>query len=155
MVELADALEEYCPSCGEWVSFLAFNHEAGWCIACSGTYDPTPRCTKCGGKIDEAHGRTMCHACRQEVWLDQHADDLEFLVVTKGYSISVARETIAKLVRPRCLWCGKPIKGAHRGALFHKAKSFKGCRSASLKFKRLTKQGLTSEQALAMLRSTR
>jgi len=155
VASVANSLEEYCPSCGGWVSYLAFDHSTGWCLECSGTYDPQPRCSRCGDAIDATHGRTMCHTCRREVWLITHADDLEYLIVAKGYTVSHASDTIVRMVRPRCQWCGKPIHGAHRGALFHKANGYKGCRSASLKFKRLVKQGLTIQQALATIRSAK
>jgi len=153
LVELPE-LEEYCPSCGEWVSYLAFNHSTGWCIACSGS-DHQLRCTQCGGVIVEEHGRTMCHPCRQEQWYIKHADELEYLMVVKGYSLALARTTIIRIRRPICQWCRHPIKGANERALFHKGKDFKSCRSAAVKYNRLIKQGLTADQALATIKASR
>lgn len=73
-------------------------------------------------------------------------------MVAKGYTLSHARLTIVKMVRPICQACRKPIKGAHEGALFHKEN--KRCHSAYVRFNKLRKQGLTNEQALARLSSS-
>jgi hypothetical protein len=73
-------------------------------------------------------------------------------MVVKGYSFTLARITIVENSRPICQACHKPIKGAKDGALFHKRNENKSCHSVYLKFKALTKQGLTITEALAMLR---
>lgn len=151
-MSIAESLDEFCTSCGEWVSMLMFDYETGWCVGCSRSDDSQPRCSRCGGVLEPSHGRTTCHSCRQELWLLAHGDDLEFLIVVKGYSVSYAREVIVKMTRPICQWCRRPIKGAHSGAMFHKGNNYKACRSASLKFKRLLNKGLTIEEALATLR---
>lgn len=149
-VDLAQ-LEEYCPSCGGWVSYLAFNHSIGWCNGCV-RKDSTPRCTTCNKEINPSHGRTTCHACRLELWYERHADEIEYLVVCKGYSVYQARQLISKMIRPICQWCGIPISGAKEGALFHKRDL---CRKAHHRYKRMIKQGLPSQQALATIRRER
>jgi hypothetical protein len=149
-----DTLEEYCPSCGDWVNYLVFNHDTGWCNSCSGTQDHQPRCIHCGSVLQPEHGRTTCHTCRLERWLTKHADELEFLVVVKGYTIAQARLVIVKMIRPICQCCGKPIKGAKEGALFHQRAEFKRCRQAYVKYRSLVRQGLTTEEALGTIRST-
>lgn len=88
----------------------------------------------------------MCRHCRQEAWLDIHADELELLVVTKGYSVSYAREVIARLVRPVCKKCRKPIKGGAPGSLF--CKSNKRCHAAYNKYRRLVRSGVSHDDAL-------
>jgi hypothetical protein len=87
-------LEEYCPSCGGWVSYLHFDHESGWCKQCVGLNDDQARCTRCGTVLPANHGRSTCHTCRQERWLERYMDELEYLVVAKGYSVHQARMAI-------------------------------------------------------------
>lgn len=150
LVAVPDSLEDYCPSCGQWVSYLAFDHDEGWCNACVG--ESGPRCTSCGGPLDASHGRTTCHACRVEAWLTAHADELEWFVVVKGYTLGQARSAVSSMIRPICQLCHRPIKGAKAGALFHKTGR---CRAAYQQFKRLQRQGLSSQDALATIRRTR
>lgn len=73
-------------------------------------------------------------------------------MVVRGYTLVQSRVTIVEESRPICLACHKPIKGAKDGALFHKRNENKSCHSVYLKFKLLQKQGLTTTEALAMLR---
>lgn len=75
-------------------------------------------------------------------------------MVTKGYSLSHAKLTIVKMVRPICQHCRKPIKGGREGDLFHKGQDNKACHAAYSKFKRLQKQGLTLLEALDTLRKS-
>lgn len=145
-----DTLEEYCPSCGRWVNYLAFDHDEGWCNECATPHDSAPKCTSCGTTLNERHARTMCHACRLEEWFTQHADELEWLMVVKGYSVWKARLTITNMVRPLCQHCSKPIKGGNSRALFHNTGA---CKTAYARYKRLQRQGLTSAQALDTLKS--
>lgn len=154
-MSVADALEEFCPECGSWVSYLVFNYDIGWCHTCVGETATGPRCTRCGRDLPPGHGRTTCTNCRHEQWLSRHIDELEFLVVVKGYSVSQARLTIVDMVRPICQYCRKPIKGAHEGALFHKNQQNRACHSAYMKFARHRKQGLSVEEALAAIGLTR
>lgn len=148
LLSVAHDLQEFCPSCGEDVNPLHFNYNTGWCNECTGTIDRQPRCTHCGDVLPDVH-RTTCPTCRQERWLQQHADELEYLVVAKGYTLSHARLVLAKMVRPICKHCGKPIAGAKDGALFHKDR--KPCHSQYNKFRRLRKKGYSVESALAAL----
>lgn len=141
-------LEEYCPSCGEWVSYLNFDHKSGWCHQCVGLNDDHARCTRCGTVLPANHGRSTCHACRQERWLEKYMDELEYLVVAKGYSVHGARMAIIQMVRPICRACNKPIKGGREGALFHKSNENKSCHAAYARYVRLRKSGLTEAQAL-------
>lgn len=141
-------LEEYCPSCGGWVSYLHFDHESGWCRQCVGSNDDQARCTRCGSVLPVNHGRSTCHNCRQERWLERYMDDLEYLVVAKGYSVHQARMAIVKMVRPICHACHRPIKGGREGALFHKSNENKSCHAAYARYVRLVKSGLTQAQAL-------
>ncbi len=139
--------EEYCPNCGSWVVYLHFNYTSGWCNDCS---PHEPQCIHCGGVLQSTH-RTTCSSCRQELWLARHADEIEFLVVCKGYTVAQAKIQIAKMIRPICQACFKPILGGKDGALFHKNKP--KCHSAYVRYKKLVKQGnLTTLDALAMIR---
>lgn len=95
----------------------------------------------------------MCHTCRQEQWYTKHGDELEFLIVAKGYTLSQARLTITKMIRPICQACNRPIKGGKEGALFHQSAEHKRCRQAYSRYKNLRRQGLTADVALATIRS--
>lgn len=141
--------EEYCPNCGSWVVYLNFNYEVGWCTDCTQDTFPQPRCIHCGTVLENTH-RTTCRTCRQELWLERHADELEYLVVCKGYTVAQAKVQIAKMIRPICQHCGKPIVGAKDGALFHRSKP--KCHQAYGRYKKLLKQGLTPLDALARIR---
>lgn len=142
-------LDEFCSNCGEWVYYLNFNYESGWCTECTQDSVTHPTCVRCGCALAHRH-RSTCHTCRQELWLERHADELEFLMIVKGYSLVRAREVIAKMVRPICQCCGKPIVGAREGALF--CKRNKQCHAMYLKFVRLRKSGLTASVALATIK---
>ena len=147
-------LEEFCTSCGGWVSYLHFNYDTGWCIDCSGSIDHRAKCIHCGNVlIGSDLYRTTCHTCRQELWLEKHGDTIELLMIVRGYSFAQARETVTEQARPICQACNKPIKGAKDGALFHKRnENNTACHAAYLKFKVLTKSGLTITEALAIIR---
>jgi hypothetical protein len=79
-------------------------------------------------------------------------DELEYLIVAKGYSVHQARMCIVKMVRPICLACNKPIKGGREGALFHKGNENKSCHAAYARYVRLRKSGLTEADALDRIR---
>lgn len=146
-------IEEFCSSCGDWVSYLNFNYDTGWCNDCSGQIDHRAKCIHCGIVLQGSDlYRTTCRTCRQELWLAKHADAIELLMVVRGYTFTQARLTITTEARPICQACNKPIKGAKEGALFHKRNENKSCHSAYLKFKVLTKSGLTISEALAKIR---
>ena len=97
----------------------------------------------------------MCHNCRQERWLEKYLDELEYLVVAKGYTVHQARMAIIKMIRPICQACSKPIKGGREGALFHKGNENKSCHAAYARFTRLRRSGLTVEEALARIKARR
>jgi hypothetical protein len=151
LVGLAQELDEYCPSCGEWVNYLSFSYEEGWCHACVGSSEVRPTCRRCGDVLPDGHGRTTCPTCRLELWYIKYEDEVEYLMVAKGYTLGQAKLAIVKMVRPICQECGKPIKGGREGDLFHKGNNNRKCHSAYLKFARLRRSGLTNEAALAML----
>ena len=142
--------EEYCPNCGGWFDSLEYNYDVGWCNACSQQIDRRPKCSHCGVALQPHHQRSMCRTCRQEQWYTTHADELEFFMVVKGYSLYQARQHIARITRPVCQSCRKPIKGAAPSALF--CKQNKQCRSHYGKFRRLLKQGLSRVEALDKVR---
>lgn len=139
--------EEYCPSCGGWYSSSNFNLDTGWCHSCSGT-NIQPRC-RCGSVLKDT-SRTMCPTCRQERWYELHADEVEFIIVVKAYSLESARQLVIRLTRPICRGCGKPIKGAAPTAMFCGNGE---CHSKRNRFNRLTRQGLTPTEALAIINS--
>lgn len=97
----------------------------------------------------------MCHTCRRERWLERHMDELEYLVVAKGYSVHQAQLAITKMVRPICRACDKPIKGGREGALFHKGNENKACHAAYARYVRLIKSGLTEREALDRIQKPR
>ena len=146
-------LEEFCSSCGSWVSYLNFNYDTGWCVECSGQIDHRAKCIHCGNVLQGSDQyRTTCRTCRQELWLVKHGDAIELLMVVQGMSYAQARVAITEASRPICQACNKPIKGAKTGALFHKRNENKSCHTVYLKFKSLQKSGLTISEALAKLR---
>jgi hypothetical protein len=142
-------LEEFCASCGEWVSYLNFDYGIGWCNECSGvTPAQEPRCTRCGAVLDD-QSRTTCHTCRQEQWLERYADELELLIVAKGHSVSAATAMIVRMSRPICQWCRSPIVGGREGALFHgRSHKNRQCHARYRMFVRLRKQGMSVTDAL-------
>lgn len=108
-------------------------------------------CTHCGNVRTDL-SRTTCGSCRRELWLQRHADEIELLVIVKGYSVYQAQQTVVKIVRPICIACGRVIKGGQEGVLFHGRNQSKQCYAAYRKFKQLQNQGLTTDEALAKLR---
>ena len=89
----------------------------------------------------------MCKACREEAWLTKHADDVEYLVVAKGYTVAHARRTVANMVRPICHSCGKVIKNGNSKSYFCKQQV--ECHAAYNKYRRLVRSGLRPDAALA------
>lgn len=94
----------------------------------------------------------MCKSCREEIWLIKHGDEVEYLMVTKGYTVTQARVAVTEMIRPICQCCGHVIKfGTPGETLF--CKSNRTCHSVYNKYKRLVKKGATPGAALAQLRS--
>lgn len=141
--------EEYCPNCGGWFDPTHFNFDTGWCRECSSRIERQPRC-KCGVVLTDAT-RSTCPTCRQEQWYEVHADELEYVMLVKGYSLYQAKLYIARITRPICQCCHKPIKGARAGRLF--CKQNKKCHSMYGKYRRLRKRGLSDIAALDKLHS--
>jgi len=139
--------EEFCPRCGDWVSASEFNYNEGFCLACS----LVQGCTRCGGPV---HQRTMCKPCSQEAWYEKHGDEVEYLVVTKGYTVAQARQTIQKMVRPICNCCDSVIRWGTPGETLF-CKSNKRCHSARNRYNRLISKGATPSEALAQTRGTK
>jgi len=71
----------------------------------------------------------MCKSCSQEAWYEKHGDELEYLMVTKGYTVK---------------W------GTPGETLF--CKSNKRCHSAYNKYRRLIRKGATPSAAMKQLR---
>jgi hypothetical protein len=147
MEALAHNLEEFCPLCGGWVSASTFNYNKGFCVECT-TSISEPGCTRCGEPVQQ---RTMCKSCTMEVWYERHGDEVEFLVVTKGYSVAQAREIVRKMIRPTCNCCGSVIQWGTPGeTLFCKAN--KRCHAMYGKYKRLVRKGMSPSAAMTQLR---
>lgn len=106
--------EEFCPSCGEFVD--ALDDETGFCYTCIG--DARRDCLACGKQFraDQTH-RKLCPSCRDERWLQQHAEEVE-VYLSYGARIEFARRQVYFENRPVCIACGQPIKGATNGAVF-------------------------------------
>lgn len=135
---LAD--DYHCPNCGGWFSEVEFDHNEGWCRGCA--HSNIPSCRRCG-----RNGHyPICKPCRHEIWYERHADEVELLVVTKGYSVSYARKVIVDMVRPICVSCKKPIKGGTPGESLFCSET--KCRGLRFKFRRLLKRGFTPEDAI-------
>jgi hypothetical protein len=141
--------DEFCTNCGGWYSSVEFNYDTGWCVQCSLAVDPQPRCSVCGTVLVDV-SRTTCHTCRQEHWYVVYADELEFVMLVKGYSLYQAKIHIARINRPICQCCRKPIKGAAPGALF--CKQNKACHRMYGRYRRLIQQGLSQIEALDRVR---
>lgn len=141
MTELASNLD-FCPCCGSWAD--DFDEITGWCRECSPQQEP--RCSVCG-EHTRLYGSTVCLACKNENWLTAHSDDLEFLIVYKGYSFSRARLTVTNMIRPVCKCCGEPVKGGKPGVtLFCRTKE--KCKAAYRKYRRLRNAGKAHDDAL-------
>lgn len=140
---VADSLDEFCANCGSWVSYLHFNFEVGWCNDCSPISDS---CIRCGTPLKD-RTRSTCETCRWEIWLEKWVDELEFLIVAKGYSVNLARVTILRMSRPICKACGRPIIGGREGALFH-GRGHPACHAKYREFKRLQRSGVAADDAL-------
>ena len=93
----------------------------------------------------------MCKSCSQEAWYEKHGDELEYLMVTKGYTVAQARAVIQKMVRPICNCCGSVIKWGTPGETLF-CKSNKRCHSAYNKYRRLIRKGATPSAAMKQLR---
>lgn len=114
MAAVADIHEEVCPSCGNFVDHLDI--ETGFCLECLGiSQSQCLGCTKPFHK-DTPH-RKLCATCRDERWLERHADELEEFLVY-GARMAFAKREVYKRNRPVCIVCSKPIKGAAEGASF-------------------------------------
>lgn len=110
----ADLSQELCPSCGDFVNQL--NDTTGFCDSCSG--DNRAQCMACGEKfVADQPYRKLCRSCRDERWLERHADELEDLL-SYGARIAFAKRQVYRENRPLCIACGDPIKGVAKGALF-------------------------------------
>lgn len=146
MVAVPSLIEQddnYCPNCGDWYFDSEFNHDEGWCNSCLNSRRQV--CTRCSQPTDGY--RTTCQACRLEMWYEKYADEVELLIVTKGYSVSLARQVVSNMVRPICQCCKKPIKGGTPGeSLF--CKSNKKCHSMYNRYRRLLRKGKSPIEAL-------
>jgi hypothetical protein len=144
--------DEFCPNCGQWVSATTFNFNEGFCLTCSKTLaSRESRCTICRRTVSH---RTMCKACSLETWYIRHGDEVEYLVVTKGYTVAQARQTIQKMIRPICNCCGSVIRWGTPGETLF-CKSNKQCHSARNRYNRLISKGATPSEALAQIRGTK
>lgn len=114
MVALANTHEEFCPSCGNFVDTL--DVETGFCLECLGISQS--QCLGCKEPFtkDSPH-RKLCGKCRDERWLERHADELEQYLIY-GARMSFAKREVYKHNRPVCISCGTAIKGAPEGASF-------------------------------------
>lgn len=114
MTALANTHEEVCPACGNFVNSL--DVETGWCNACLGISQS--QCFACGGNfIKDTPHRKLCTSCRDERWLERHANEIEEFL-SYGARMSFAKREIYKLNRPVCIACGVSIKGAAESASF-------------------------------------
>lgn len=136
--------DNYCPNCGDWFIDQAFDFNEGWCRGCASSLRAAPTCSRCGRDTDGS--RTMCEPCRKESWLERNADDVELLVVTKGYSVYFAIKTVSIMVRPVCQCCHKPIVGGSPSALFCKVD--KRCRVMYNRYRQLRRKGYTKVEAV-------
>ena len=144
-MEASPTTIDYCPSCGEWDKVI--DEYTCWCLDCSPQVRNKIPCNTCGEYILISNGTTICADCKLEQWLAKYTDDLEFLIVYKGYSFSRARATVARIIRPVCKCCGKSIKGGTPGeTLFCKANP--RCHKMYRKYKKLMKDGMSAEDAL-------
>lgn len=134
-----------CASCGHFVD--ALDGETGWCYECSGRH--ISRCMACNEEFlkDQPH-RKLCAGCRDERWLERHADELE-VYLSYGARISFAKREVYKQNRPVCIACGNPIKGAADGATF--CKRTMECRRWRRRYRTLKEKLHDSKQALSQV----
>lgn len=135
-------LDEFCPSCGEWVNRLV--PEFGWCAGCVVRHHPNIRVCSCGNTFPSSSNRLVCPTCNDENWLRLHADRIEdYLAV--GYSFTTARQQVRRDIRPDCINCNTPIRGGRYDALFCTTK--KECVQAYGRYNRLRQKGMSREEA--------
>lgn len=147
---------ELCPNCGHFVTRLV--EFTGWCFQCSlpvilsidesgHTTTAAIRCIGCGGNVgDLTH--TKCRNCRQQDWLNEHADEIDRCLAL-GASVTRAKKLVSAHANDdlKCAACGGPLRKATRGKALFCTKS--ECRKAYNKWRRLQQEkGLSKETAL-------
>ena len=122
--------EVICPSCGQWVVWL--HESSGFCIECA---DIEPFCTQCGNEyVPDEFTKDICSYCKTENWLRKNADAIE-ANMKDGLTFYQSKLKVFNEVRPICLCCGKPIKGAKQDALF--CTKTPQCKTARRRFRTL------------------
>jgi hypothetical protein len=144
-LELQAVREDYCPNCGNFVDEL--DEASGWCFDCSGT--GVARCMACGDNFhkDQPH-RKLCPKCRDERFLERHADTLEDYL-SYGARIGFAKREVYKQNRPVCIACGNPMNLSKAGATF--CKRTIECRRWRRRYRTLKEKYHDSKQALSQV----
>lgn len=139
-------IEDYCPSCGNWVDRLVV--DAGWCASCFVQEFPEQKvCPDCYSAFPASTQTKYCSSCKTERWLEQHADRIEAYLLV-GYTYTSAKRQVAHDIRPACVICGNAIIGGNSDALF--CKRTKYCRRAKRRFNLYrADHGMDRESALA------
>lgn len=141
--------ENFCTNCGEWFPDSEYDYEAGWCVRCVSP-PSTSVCSSCGGSIPQEYRRTICNACVQENWLTRHADEIEYMIVVKGYSYSRARLVLAELIRPICVFCANPIRYGTPGESLACSEH----KNHGNRLRRMLNQGVAPSEAIKLLRNS-
>lgn len=129
-----------CPRCGEFAQILLPN--SGWCIPCNSELGIRV-CERCEGIFKSKTNRPRCSSCREEVWLEEHADEIEQLMI-EGCSFSAARKKVQHSNRPHCMGCNILLP-----KFGYFCTTNKKCRSLYVKYKNLkTRKGLSTQEAL-------
>jgi hypothetical protein len=138
MSQLDAGTEEFCPSCGKFVTVIV--PDTGWCETCSGII--TRICVKCKAQFTSKTEDFVCSTC-----LADQYDDIEVLIVN-GLSITRAKALVAQVNRAFCLCCGdymaRALKGRH-----HFCTKKPECRRAARRLKYYREMlGMEKESAL-------
>lgn len=146
-----ESLDEYCPSCGNFVRALA--EETGWCPDCSqqsghhySLRDGT--CVRCGGTFTPDGIHIVCSSCRKEAWLIANADAIEEQL-KEGVDYLTAIREVKTSIRAICLCCGEVIKGRRADRTYF-CREKPACRSAARRLRTLT-QNYSHDEALYLV----
>lgn len=134
-------MEEFCPSCGEFVSLLC--DDTGWCLDCSGI---SHTCKRCGVPTDR---RSYCNRCAYLRMLERQADEIERLMAALQITATTAKSLVLERHREstKCYGCGERIRGG-RSDLHVFCSKTPICRKAQNVFHYHRSKGKSRDEAL-------
>lgn len=143
------ALEEVCPSCGDYVTYIA--PSTGWCFTCTFNQPEDDseggvKCTNCDRPTDKSH--KLCRTCRHNSFLEKHGDEID-LCLAMGASLTRALQMIRQNEQIQCKSCGGLMRKASNGNNYFCTKK-QECRTAQRKLKYfIYEKGMARNEALS------